>query len=91
MASMIKVTIVSTIGGGSLDLETSPKATVQELKQIVSDKKRIPPSTVVFIFRGRQLADNDLLSQAGVEDGDKLFLVTRTEGGGRTFFLTKST
>jgi len=81
MAEMIKVTIVSTIGGGSLDIETSPKATVQELKQIVSDQKRIPSSTVVFIFRGRQLADNDLLGQAGVDDGDKLFLVTRTEGG----------
>ncbi|MFQ5819328.1 MAG: ubiquitin-like domain-containing protein [Candidatus Heimdallarchaeota archaeon] len=81
MAEKIKITIVSTIGGGSLEIETSPKATVQELKQLVSEQKRIPTSTVVFIFRGRQLADNDLLSQAGVEEGDKLFLVTRTEGG----------
>lgn len=81
MAEKIRVTIVSTIGGGSLEIETSPKATVQELKHIVSERKRIPASTVVFIFRGRQLADNDLLSQAGVDEGDKLFLVTRTEGG----------
>lgn len=81
MAEKIKITIVSTIGGGSLEIETSPKATVQELKQLVAEQKRIPTSTVVFIFRGRQLADNDLLSQAGVEEGDKLFLVTRTEGG----------
>ena len=81
MSEKIKVTIVSTIGGGSLDIETSPKATVQELKQLIAEQKRIPASTVVFIFRGRQLADNDLLGQAGVDEGDKLFLVTRTEGG----------
>ena len=79
---MIRIKVVSAIGGGApIELELDPQDTVGKLKAEVAKERRIPASTVIVVFRGRQLEDNETLKMAGISEGDKVYLITRTEGG----------
>jgi hypothetical protein len=51
------------------------------VKREIARKKKVPASTVLLVFQGKQLDDNALLQDANVGDYDKLYLITRTEGG----------
>ncbi len=75
------VRIVSAIGGGVTDIDVAENTTIGELKRMVARERRIPASTILLVFRGQQLQDNDSLIDCGVGDYDKLYLITRTEGG----------
>ena len=76
------VKVVSAIGGGPpIEVEMNPQDTVGKLKAEVARIKRIPASTVIVVFRGRQLDDSETMKMAGISDGDKCYLITRTEGG----------
>ncbi|MFX1512790.1 MAG: ubiquitin-like domain-containing protein [Promethearchaeota archaeon] len=77
----MKVKVVSAIGGGEITVSIDESAPVRELKRIVAEQKRIPPQTVIVVFRGRQLDDFETLAEAGVVPLDKLYLITRTTGG----------
>ena len=78
----MRIKVVSAIGGGApIELDLDPQDTIGKLKAEVARARRIPASTVIVVFRGRQLEDNETLKMAGVSDGDKLYLITRTEGG----------
>ena len=79
----MKVKVVSAIGGGELTISIDPDSPIKELKRVVAEQKRIPPQTVIVVFRGKQLEDFETLSEAGVAPMDKLYLITRTEGGYR--------
>jgi uncharacterized ubiquitin-like protein YukD len=77
----LKIKIVSAIGGDTLDLKVDPLMTISDIKKMVAEKKKIPPSTIVVTFHTREQPDNVTLKEAGISDGDKLFAVTRTLGG----------
>ncbi len=75
------VKIVSAIGGEVLEFDVSPDTEIESLKTQVAKKKRVPESTLILVYRGQQLENNTTLEKAGIQPYDKLYLVTRTEGG----------
>ena len=75
------VRVISAIGGGVVECDVPQNGTVKMLKNQVAAKKNIPPNTVLIVFRGRQLNDATTYEEAGIGDGDKVYLITRTEGG----------
>ncbi|MFX0062628.1 MAG: ubiquitin-like protein [Candidatus Hermodarchaeota archaeon] len=84
----MKIRVVSAIGGGEAIVNLPPTAPISELKKIVAQQRRIPPQTVVVVFRGQQLSELDeqtgkiiTIEDAGIANNDKVYLITRTEGG----------
>ena len=84
----MKIRVVSAIGGGEAIVNLPSTAPISELKKIVAQQRRIPPQTVVVVFRGQQLAELDeqtgkiiTIEDAGIANNDKVYLITRTEGG----------
>ncbi len=77
----MKVEIVSAIGGSKIILEVKPETTFGELKKKISREKNLPEDTFVLAFKGREQADHLTLKEAGVIEGDKIYLIVRTEGG----------
>jgi len=78
----VKVKVVPAVGGGTpLELEVSANATIGAVRTKVSAIKRLPPDTTRLTFKGRALKDTETLQALGVQDGDKLVLITRTVGG----------
>lgn len=80
----MRISVVAAIGGGApimVDLE--PQDSVAKLKSMVAKERRIPASTVMIVFRGQQLDEGESLKAAGMGDGDKCYLIVRTEGGYR--------
>ena len=78
----MEVQVVSAIGGGApISLQLEPHDTVAKMKIRVAELRRIPANTVIVVFRGQQLDDTHSLKSVGITDGDKCYLITRTEGG----------
>ncbi|MCK5587833.1 MAG: hypothetical protein KAI34_03815 [Candidatus Lokiarchaeota archaeon] len=75
------VRVVSAIGGGVVDVDVPETSTVNDVKNLVANEKKIPAATVLLVFRGKQLQDSEILSEAGIGPYDKVYLITRTEGG----------
>jgi hypothetical protein len=76
------IRIVSAIGGDMIELQAPPNTTVTEMKREVSRRKRIPEGIFVLAFRGTEIRNEGLsLAEIGVSDYDKIYLITRTEGG----------
>lgn len=78
----MEVQVFSAIGGGApITLELDPHDTVAKMKSRVAELRRIPANTVIVVFRGQQLDDTHSLKSVGITNGDKCYLITRTEGG----------
>ena len=78
----MKIRIVPAVGGGApIELEVSPNATIGAIRTKVSAMKKLPPDTTRLTYKGRALKDTETLQSIGVQDGDKLVLITRTVGG----------
>jgi hypothetical protein len=73
--------IVSAIGGDVIEIDVPPQSSVAAVKREIASKKKIPSSTVLLVYRGKQLDDGTTLEDANVGDYDKVYLITRTEGG----------
>jgi hypothetical protein len=73
--------IVSAIGGDIIEIDVPPQSSVQAVKREIASKKKIPASTVLLVYRGKQLDDDTTLEDANIGDYDKIYLITRTEGG----------
>ncbi|MHA1265223.1 MAG: ubiquitin-like domain-containing protein [Candidatus Helarchaeota archaeon] len=74
--------IVSAIGGEQIDINTPSNTTISEIKREISRRKRIPEGIFVLAFRGTEIRNENLtLEEIGASDYDKLYLITRTEGG----------
>ena len=80
-SDLITVRVISAIGGGVIECNISQQGSVQMLKNQVAGKKRIPSESIVIVFRGRQLDESLSLTDAGIVHNDKIYLITRTEGG----------
>lgn len=78
----MKIRIVPAVGGGPpIELDVPPSASIGAVKMRVCAMKKLRPDDTRLTYRGRALGDNETLSSAGVVDGDKLVLITRTVGG----------
>jgi len=76
------VRIVSAIGGDMIEINAPPTTTIVEIKREISRRKRIPEGIFVLAFRGTEIRNENLsLAEIGVSDYDKIYLITRTEGG----------
>jgi len=74
--------VVSAIGGEVIEINTPPNTTISEIKREISRRKRIPEGIFVLAFRGTEIRNENLsLVDIGASDYDKLYLITRTEGG----------
>jgi hypothetical protein len=82
LEGVMKIRIVPAVGGGNpIELEVSPSTTIGAIRAKVCAMKKLPPDTTRLTYRGRALKDVETLESIGVQDGDKLILITRTVGG----------
>ncbi len=77
----MQINIVQAIGGGQITLQCENTDSIAAIKQKVAQQKRIPPASVILVFQGKQLDESETLKSAGIEDLDKLYMITRTTGG----------
>ena len=78
----MEIQVVSAIGGGApIKVNLEPQDSVGKLKSLVAKERRIPASTVMIVFRGHKLDEAESLKAVGMGDGDKCYLIIRTEGG----------
>ncbi|UJG42227.1 MAG: ubiquitin family protein [Candidatus Heimdallarchaeum endolithica] len=77
----MKLSIVTAIGGGLLELDVDSHQTIAQLKREVSRMKKIPANTVILVHHGQQLDDGETIKSCGLQEGDKLYLIARTKGG----------
>jgi len=76
------IKVVSAIGGDVTELNLNPETSIQQIKNEISRRKRIPSNIFVLAFRGSEIRnENQNLKDIGAGDMDKLYLITRTEGG----------
>lgn len=81
---LMKIKVIPAVGGGEpIELDVAETETAGELKKRVSVMRTppLPVDTASLTFQGRAVADNQTMKDLGVKDGDKLFLVTNTQGG----------
>jgi hypothetical protein len=77
----MQITVVQAIGGGEIPLPCEKTYSIAVIKEKVARDKRIPPRSVILVFQGKQLDESETLKSAGVEENDKLYMITRTTGG----------
>ncbi|MCS7142661.1 MAG: ubiquitin family protein [Aigarchaeota archaeon] len=78
----MKIRVVPAVGGGPpIELDVPPNASIGAIKLKVCSMKKLRPDDTRLTYKGRALNDSDILSAVGVEEGDKLVLITRTVGG----------
>ncbi|GBC71936.1 MAG: ubiquitin-like domain-containing protein [Nitrososphaerota archaeon] len=78
----MKIRIVPAVGGGPpIELDVPPNASIGAVKMRVCAIKKLRPEDARLTFKGRALSDSETISSAGVTEGDKLVLITRTVGG----------
>ncbi len=77
----MQITIVQAIGGGEITLDCEKSNSIAAIKDQVAREKKIPARSVILVFQGKQLDESETLKSAGIEDMDKLYMITRTTGG----------
>ncbi|MHA1214942.1 MAG: ubiquitin-like protein [Candidatus Hodarchaeales archaeon] len=77
----MQITIVQAIGGREIPLTCEMTDSIAAIKKRVADENRIPPGSVILVFQGKQLDESETLKSAGIQDFDKLYMITRTTGG----------
>ncbi|MFX1285321.1 MAG: ubiquitin family protein [Promethearchaeota archaeon] len=77
----MQINVVQAIGGGEITMTCDKTDSVAAIKERVAQQKRIPARSVILVFQGKQLDESETLKSAGIEDMDKLYMITRTTGG----------
>jgi small subunit ribosomal protein S27Ae len=63
--------------------EVGPNATVADVKDLVQAREGVAAEDLYAVFNGKPLADAELLSLAGVEEEQTLYILGRLLGGGK--------
>lgn len=77
----MKIDVVSAIGDKKIKLDVSPLDSFGSIRKKVAEKLRIPADSFVLVFKGIERDDDSTLKKAGVIEGDKIYVLVRTEGG----------
>ena len=77
----MEIKIVSAIGGDILNLDVNPNTPIATLKDEIARRKNIPKNIFVLAFQGMELDENGTVIGVGIQPGDRIYLITRTEGG----------
>ncbi|MEM3466865.1 MAG: ubiquitin-like domain-containing protein [Candidatus Jordarchaeales archaeon] len=78
---MMRVKIVSAIGGDAWDMDVRPDMKIKKVKEEVAKRKKVPEDAISIAFRGFQVNDDRTIEELGVEEGDKLYVIVRETGG----------
>src|SRR5437868_12617101 len=72
---------VKTLTGKSLPLALRAGLTVKQVKEQVAEREQIPVEQQRLIFNGKNLEDDNQLSDYNVQVGSTVHLVLRLRGG----------
>lgn len=72
---------VKTLHGKVITLDIEPSDTIASLKSKVQDKEGIPPNQQRLIFAGKELDDNNILSDYSIQKDSTIHLVLQLKGG----------
>ena len=71
---------IKTLDGKSFDVECTPDLTIEQLKVLIYKKEKTTVDEQRLIFAGRQLSDNQTLSQNNIGPGQTVHMVKRLRG-----------
>ena len=72
---------VRTLTGKEIELDIEPDYKIARIKERVEEKEGIPPVQQRLIYGGKQMADEKMASEYGLEAGATLHLVLALRGG----------
>jgi ubiquitin len=77
---------VKTLTGKTITLNVHSHETVLDIKFKIQDKEGIDPFEQRLIYAGRQLEDDRLLTQSGIENQSTIHLVLFCHASGSSMF-----
>jgi len=81
-----KQIFIKTLQGKSITLEVSDNDTILSIKDKINEIEGIPSDQQRLIFAGKQLEDNNTISDYGIQADSSIHLVLRLRGGNMNLF-----
>ena len=72
-----KQIFIKTLSGKSITLDVSDSDKIDSIKQKIFEKEGIPVDQMRLVFNGKQLEDNNTISDYGIESDSTIHLVLR--------------